>query len=129
MLARSRPCNAGIPLDEGLAELSGLRAMSTFETDKLVALMHPAPPPLQWYRATLAQGWKRQLRRMFGAVGAPIERLVRVRIGPVRIDGLRSGSVRPLEGSRDPRPRRWRRQQSPSRDGPAQTGPRKPAAS
>ena len=34
---------------------------------------------------------------MFGAVGAPIERLVRVRIGPVRIDGLRSGSVRPLK--------------------------------
>ncbi len=88
---------AGIPLDEGLAELSGLRAMSTFETDKLVALMRPEPPPLHWYRATLAQGWKRQLRRMFGAVGAPIDRLVRVRIGPVRIDGLRSGGVRPLK--------------------------------
>src|SRR6185295_19096185 len=49
-----------------------------------------APPPpadLTWYRATLRQGWKRQLRRMFGAVEAPIDRLVRVRIGPVRIDG------------------------------------------
>jgi 16S rRNA U516 pseudouridylate synthase RsuA-like enzyme len=34
---------------------------------------------------------------MFGAVGAPIERLVRVRIGPVRIDGLRSGRIRPLK--------------------------------
>ena len=34
---------------------------------------------------------------MFGAVGAPVERLVRVRIGPVRIDGLRSGAVRPLK--------------------------------
>ena len=34
---------------------------------------------------------------MFGAVEAPIERLVRVRIGPVRIDGLRSGRVRPLK--------------------------------
>ena len=45
----------------------------------------------------LRQGWKRQLRRMFGAVEAPIERLVRVRIGPVRIDGLRSGRVRPLK--------------------------------
>ena len=38
------------------------------------------------------QGWKRQLRRMFGAVDAPIERLVRVRIGPVRLDGLRSAA-------------------------------------
>jgi 23S rRNA pseudouridine2605 synthase len=95
--AQVEALQAGIPLDEGLAELSGLRAMSTFETDKLVALMRPEPPALHWYRATLAQGWKRQLRRMFGAVGAPIERLVRVRIGPVRIDGLRSGGVRPLK--------------------------------
>ncbi len=34
---------------------------------------------------------------MFGAVEAPVQRLVRVRIGPVRIDGLRSGSVRALK--------------------------------
>jgi 23S rRNA pseudouridine2605 synthase len=88
---------AGIPLDEGLAELTGLRAMSTFETEKLAALMQPPPATSHWYRATLAQGWKRQLRRMFGTVGAPVERLVRVRIGPVRIDGLSSGAVRPLK--------------------------------
>jgi 23S rRNA pseudouridine2605 synthase len=87
----------GIALDEGLAELTGLRAMTSLEVDRLVALLHPAPPELTWYRATLAQGWKRQLRRMFGAVGAPVERLVRVRIGPVRIDNLRSGAVRPLK--------------------------------
>jgi 16S rRNA U516 pseudouridylate synthase RsuA-like enzyme len=72
--------------------------MTTVEVGKLAALLAPAPPPdLAWYRATLRQGWKRQLRRMFGAVDAPIERLVRVRIGPVRIDGLRSGRVRPLK--------------------------------
>jgi 23S rRNA pseudouridine2605 synthase len=88
---------AGIPLEEGLAEVTNLRAMSGFETTRLVELIRPAPPELHWYRATLAQGWKRQLRRMFGAVGAPVERLVRVRIGPVRIDGLHSGSVRPLK--------------------------------
>jgi 23S rRNA pseudouridine2605 synthase len=88
---------AGIQLDEGLAELTGLRAMTALEVDRLVALLRPPPPELIWYRATLAQGWKRQLRRMFGAVGAPVERLVRVRIGPVRIDNLRSGTVRPLK--------------------------------
>jgi 16S rRNA U516 pseudouridylate synthase RsuA-like enzyme len=51
---------------------------------------------------------------MFGAVGVPIERLVRVRIGPLRIDGLRSGDVRRLstdeitrleDSGRQPRPR------------------------
>ena len=88
----------GIRLDEGLAELRGLRPMTQIEVDRLAGLLRPSPPELVWYRATLEQGWKRQLRRMFGAVEAPVRRLVRVRIGPVRIDGLRSGAVRPLKG-------------------------------
>ncbi len=88
----------GIELDEGVATLHHLRPMTAVETSRLADLLAPAPPPgLAWYRATLRQGWKRQLRRMFGAVEAPIERLVRVRIGPVRIDDLRSGRVRPLK--------------------------------
>jgi 23S rRNA pseudouridine2605 synthase len=87
----------GITLDEGLATLGGLRSMTAIEVERLAKLLRPAPPDLNWYRATLTQGWKRQLRRMFGAVGAPVERLVRVRIGPVRIDGLRSGAIRSLK--------------------------------
>jgi 23S rRNA pseudouridine2605 synthase len=89
---------AGIALDEGLATVTGLRLMTDVETSRLRDLVRPDPAPdLVWYRATLTQGWKRQLRRMFGAVGTPVQRLVRVRIGPVRIDGLRSGRVRPLK--------------------------------
>jgi 23S rRNA pseudouridine2605 synthase len=88
----------GIDLDEGRATLHGLRPMTAVEADRLAGLLRPSPSPdLAWYRATLTQGWKRQLRRMFGAVGMPVQRLVRVRIGPVRIDGLASGSVRPLK--------------------------------
>ena len=87
---------AGIPLDEGLATLTGLRATTEIETRRLVELISPPPGNLTWYRAILAQGWKRQLRRMFGAVGAPIERLVRVRMGPVRLDDLASGRARRL---------------------------------
>jgi 23S rRNA pseudouridine2605 synthase len=86
----------GVALEEGLATLTGLRLTTEFETSRLVALLDPPPAQLVWYRAILAQGWKRQLRRMFGAVGAPIERLVRVRIGPVRIDDLRTGRARRL---------------------------------
>jgi 23S rRNA pseudouridine2605 synthase len=89
---------AGIALDEGLATLGSLRSMTSVEVARLGDLLRPpADPDLVWYRATLTQGWKRQLRRMFGAVGAPVRRLVRVRIGPVRIDGLRSGGVRALK--------------------------------
>lgn len=88
----------GIPFEEGLATLHHLRRMTQIEIQRLEDLLEPRPAPdLAWYRATLRQGWKRQLRRMFGAVESPIERLVRVRIGPVRIDGLRTGKVRPLK--------------------------------
>jgi 23S rRNA pseudouridine2605 synthase len=88
----------GIPLDEGLATLRGPRPMREADVQQLVRLLRPPPvDDLTWYRATLSQGWKRQLRRMFGAIGAPVERLVRIRIGPVRIDGLRSGAVRTLK--------------------------------
>jgi 23S rRNA pseudouridine2605 synthase len=88
----------GIELEEGVATVQHLRAMTQIETERLEDLLSPAADrSLVWYRATLRQGWKRQLRRVFGAVEAPNERLVRVRIGPVRIDGLRSGRVRPLK--------------------------------
>ncbi|HEX5013682.1 MAG TPA: pseudouridine synthase [Candidatus Limnocylindrales bacterium] len=88
----------GIALEEGTATVHNLRRMSDVEVGKLRAVLDPpAPAGLTWYRAVLRQGWKRQLRRMFGAIDAPIERLVRIRIGPVRIDGLRSGRIRPLK--------------------------------
>jgi 23S rRNA pseudouridine2605 synthase len=88
----------GIELEEGVATVQHLRSMTSIEIDRLEELLvPPAERGLVWYRATLRQGWKRQLRRMFGVIEAPITRLVRVRIGPVRIDGLRSGVVRPLK--------------------------------
>jgi 23S rRNA pseudouridine2605 synthase len=94
-----RLLNAGIRLDEGLARLAQpLRSATGTETRQLAGTLDPRPDPaLAWYRATLAQGWKRQLRRMFGAVEAPIARLVRVRIGPAWLGDLGSGRARPLK--------------------------------
>jgi len=91
--------NAGIRLDEGQARLVGpLRTAPAGEVRKLAAVLDPQVElGLAWYLATLTQGWKRQLRRMFGAVDAPIARLVRVRIGPVRLGELRSGRARLLK--------------------------------
>jgi 23S rRNA pseudouridine2605 synthase len=89
----------GIRLEEGFARLAQpLRRATGAESRRLEALVDPPAGGLHWYRAVLAQGWKRQLRRMFGAVGAPIERLVRVRIGSVRLDeALPSGRARRLK--------------------------------
>jgi 23S rRNA pseudouridine2605 synthase len=87
----------GIVLEEGTASLTALREQTRTETRRLAELLHPVPDPdLAWYRATIRQGWKRQLRRMFGLAGSPVRRLVRVRIGALRMENLAAGDVRPL---------------------------------
>lgn len=48
-------------------------------------------------RITIHEGRNRQVRRMCDAVGHPVERLVRTRIGPLVDPRLRPGSWRPLE--------------------------------
>jgi len=44
-----------------------------------------------WVTVTLTEGRNRQVRRMLAAVGCPVLRLIRVRIGPVTLDGLPVG--------------------------------------
>lgn len=114
---------AGIPLDEGLARALSARRQSLRQTDRLVALLEPPPASgLAWYRLVLAQGWKRQVRRMLASVGVAVVRLVRVRIGTVTIDGLPSGASRALTPSEV--------EQLVAARGPASTGsPRRVAAS
>jgi 23S rRNA pseudouridine2605 synthase len=94
-----RILNAGVRLEEGIGRLTRpLRAATPAESRELGATLDPpVEPGLTWYRAVLTQGWKRQLRRMFGAAGAPILRLVRVRIGSVGLGELGSGRARHLK--------------------------------
>lgn len=47
-------------------------------------------------RIVIHEGRNRQVRRMCEAVGAPVDRLVRTRIGPVRDPSLAPGEWRPL---------------------------------
>jgi 23S rRNA pseudouridine2605 synthase len=96
----------GIRLEEGLAQLAApLRPATRAETAQLVPTMAPPPSPtLVWYRAQLTQGWKRQLRRMFGTVGAPIVRLVRVRVGGVVLGDLQSGRAKRIRPDQVTRP-------------------------
>jgi 23S rRNA pseudouridine2605 synthase len=45
-------------------------------------------------RITIHEGRKRQVRRMFEAVGHPVKRLTRIRVGPLEIGDLRPGRWR-----------------------------------
>jgi len=62
----------------------------------------PRTPPIRvrkqipdtWLRISLSEGRNRQVRRMCAAVGFPVLRLVRYRVGSWTIDGLDNGQWR-----------------------------------
>jgi 23S rRNA pseudouridine2605 synthase len=47
-------------------------------------------------RVVVAEGRKREVRRLLAAVGLPVTRLVRLRVGPVLLGGLAPGALREL---------------------------------
>lgn len=73
----------GIELDDGPAR--ALRARAIGRSGERSAV-----------RMVLTEGRKREVRRMLAAVGLPVRRLVRLRVGPVRLGGLAPGAVREL---------------------------------
>jgi 23S rRNA pseudouridine2605 synthase len=74
---------AGVELDDGPA-----RAVAA----SIVA----SRPGSSAIRVVMVEGRKREVRRMMEAVGHPVVRLVRTRIGPLRLGALPAGQVRPL---------------------------------
>ncbi len=53
-----------------------------------------------WYHVTLKEGRKREVRRLWDAVGAKVSRLVRIRFGPVRLPRrLRAGHWQELNSA------------------------------
>ncbi|WP_010178521.1 pseudouridine synthase [Aquimarina agarilytica] len=53
--------------------------------------------PVSWVSITLTEGKFRQVRKMTSAVGFPTLRLVRIRVGNVYINTMKSGEVIPLK--------------------------------
>ena len=86
----------GVELEEGVARLDRLEDSTPAQTRAILELLQPPHAELRWYRVVLAQGWKRQIRRMFDSVHAPVQRLVRVRVGTLKLTDLRVGEARPL---------------------------------
>ena len=58
-----------------------------------IRLLKEAANP--WYEVTLIEGRNRQIRRMFEQVGHHVEKIKRVRYGPLELD-VETGKFRPL---------------------------------
>jgi len=73
----------GVELEDGPARLDRARVVDSTPQESLVEV-------------DLHEGRNRIVRRMFGEVGHPVRRLVRTRVGPIRLGDLRPGSTRVL---------------------------------
>ena len=74
----------GVDLDDGPARAVSARAVASSGGRGAV-------------RIVMAEGRKREVRRLLAAVGLPVTRLIRLRVGPVQLGGLAPGAVRELE--------------------------------
>jgi len=81
---------AGTPKEEALAKLRAGVSIATDEGRRArtapasVKVVKVATNP--WYEITLIEGRNRQIRRMFEAVGHHVEKIKRVRYGPLTLD-------------------------------------------
>jgi 23S rRNA pseudouridine2605 synthase len=79
-LARLR---AGVELDDGPARVRSVRIVDARGERAQLSLV-------------MTEGRKREVRRLLASVELPVARLVRLRMGPVRLGRLRPGEVRAL---------------------------------
>jgi 23S rRNA pseudouridine2605 synthase len=73
----------GVRLEDGLARASSVRSVGRSRDRAAI-------------RVVLTEGRKREVRRMLDAVGLPVRRLVRTRMGPIGLGRLKPGEVRDL---------------------------------
>lgn len=74
---------SGVDLDDGRAQADAVAILDRHQQRSSVEI-------------TLHEGRNRIVRRMFDAVGHPVEKLSRTSIGPVRLGGLKPGDTRDL---------------------------------
>jgi 23S rRNA pseudouridine2605 synthase len=90
---------AGRPTSRHLARLTaGVELEDGFAAAKQAKLVD-VRPERGAVRLVMTEGRKREVRRMLAAVGLPVTRLVRLRIGPVRLGRLAPGGLRELSAT------------------------------
>ena len=93
------PADADLePLRQGVTLKDGMTAPAKCQLMDEPDLWPRNPPirsrktvPTQWLSITIAEGRNRQVRRMSAAIGFPVLRLVRYRLGSWTVDGIAPG--------------------------------------
>ncbi len=90
---------SGKPTEESISKLRGGLSIATDDGRRVrtspakIRLVKEGPNP--WYEITLIEGRNRQIRRMFEEVGHHVEKIKRVKYGPLALD-VPPGKFRPL---------------------------------
>jgi 23S rRNA pseudouridine2605 synthase len=92
--AELRQLEAGVMLSDGFARAEAVRHLPGRPRE--VAAAGPEPEDGAWLSFVLREGRNREARRLCAAVGLDVLRLVRVRFGPLGLDGLAPGQARRL---------------------------------
>ncbi len=88
---------SGVELNDGRtrpAQATRIDAPALWPRDPPVRFRKTVPDA--WLELVIGEGRNRQVRRMTAAVGLPTLRLIRVAVGPYRLDGLVPGQWRAL---------------------------------
>ncbi|WNV77604.1 pseudouridine synthase [Geodermatophilus sp. DSM 44513] len=78
-----RRLRAGVQLDDGPVKVDSFRLVDTHAGQSVVEVV-------------LHEGRKHIVRRLLASVGLPVSRLTRTAVGPVKLERMRSGSIRRL---------------------------------
>jgi len=92
-----QPLRDGVTLKDGptlSANARLLEAMPEWLWPRTPPVRFRKSVPESWLELTIKEGRNRQVRRMCAAVGLPCLRLIRISVGPHRLDGLQPGQWR-----------------------------------
>jgi pseudouridine synthase len=83
--------------DEQIARLANGVELSDGPTRPAIVRRQRDSEKYTFLEITITEGRNRQVRRMLEAVGSKVLKLVRVKLGPLTLDGLRIGEWRELK--------------------------------
>jgi len=86
----------GVERDSEVLRADAVERLERLGPEARIHGWEEAPRGMAWLRIVLHEGKKRHIRRMCAALDHPVQRLIRVRIGPLELGDLPVGKWRHL---------------------------------